>query len=68
MSYKETQYVVAGYDLSDIRKNILTEEWCEDANNEYWERNKVPGEIKLFSDPCCGKHLIFGYICSAVEQ
>lgn len=65
MSSIKTEYIVIGYDLTEDRELLYTEEWTDNEEHiETWENNQVKGEIQLFSDPCCGNHLIFGYIVS----
>lgn len=62
-------YVIVGYDLTELRDVLYTEEFAyNDENMEKWEYNQTSGNVQLFSDPCSGKHLYFGYILYANDE
>ena len=69
MSMEANYYTIAGYDLTPFRDEIYTEEWAENEENiDRWENRQRKGEIQLFSDPCSGNHLYFGYILSTNNE
>lgn len=69
MSMNRNDYVIVGYDFTSLRDVLYTEEWAEnDKNIDKWESYQSKGNIQIFSDPCSGEYLYFGYILSANDE
>lgn len=69
MSMNRYDYVIVGYDFTPLRDALYTEEWAENEENiDKWESYQSKGNIQVFSDPCSGRHLYFGYILSVNDE
>lgn len=69
MSMNRNDYVIVGYDFTKFKDIFYTEKWAEnDENIEKWECNQIEGETQVFSDPCSGNHLYFGYVVAKNDE
>jgi len=62
MSVSKNTYGIVGYDLTQYRNKICTEENCESNWYEDLIDYQRIGNIQLFDAPTDGEHLYFGYI------
>jgi len=62
MSVDKHTYGIVGYDLTDIKDNLLTEELCESEKYEKFTCFHREGRTQAFDDPMSGNYLYFGYI------
>lgn len=62
MSVNKNTYGIIGYDLTDIKDAILTEELCESKEYEDLICYHEIGKIQSFDDPMSGNYFYFGYI------
>lgn len=68
MSIKRNIYLIFGYDLSDQRDELLTEEFMDNDENERWWCNQRYGQVQMFDDPMCGRYLYYGYIAASFDE
>ena len=68
MSLIGKYYTVAGYDFTAYEDILVTEEWANNADNEKYWCDQLSGNIQLFSDDCCGNHLVWGYVISDGDE
>ena len=68
MSIKRNTYLIFGYDLSDKRDELLTEEFMDDDDNESFYCNHRCGQVQMFDDPMSGGYLYYGYIAASFDE
>lgn len=68
MSVSKNTYGIVGYDLTEYKDKIYTEENCEtDWYEELRDYQRV-GKIQIFDDPMDGYYLYFGYIFFETDE
>lgn len=67
MSMNQKYYVIAGYDLTELKTDKF-EDWRWTDEGEKWLCHQVKGRIQLFDDPMCGDYLYLGFILAAGDQ
>lgn len=67
MSMNKNYYVIAGYDLTELKTDKF-ENWRWTDDGEKWFCNQVKGRIQLFDDPMCGDYLYLGFILAAGDE
>ena len=68
MSVESNIYFVFGYDLSDKRDELITEEFMDDDDNERFYYNQRRGQVQMFTDPMSGSYLYYGYIAASFDE
>lgn len=69
MSMERTNYVIVGYDFTKFKDRLYTREWySNDDVREMREDYQRKGNVQVFSDPCSGNYLYFGYILSVDDE
>ena len=68
MSLTANYYTVAGYDFTPYEDILITEEWANDKKNEKYYCYQTSGNIQLFSDYCCGFHVVWGYVIADGDE
>jgi hypothetical protein len=67
MSVNKNYYVIAGYDLTNLKTDKF-EDWRWTDDGEKWLCYQVNGNIQLFDDPMCGDYLYLGFILAAGDE
>jgi len=67
MSIDRHHYVIAGYDLTDL-KTEKYEDWKWTDEGEQFLCNQVKDRVQLFDDPMCSSHLYLGHILAAGDE
>lgn len=67
MSISKNYYVIAGYDLTDLKTDKF-EDWRWTDEGEKWLCYQSKGNIQLFDDPMCGDYLYLGFILAAGDE
>lgn len=67
MSVCKNYYVIAGYDLTELKTDKF-EDWRWSDDGEKWLCNQVKGRIQIFDDPMCGDYLYLGFILAAGDE
>jgi hypothetical protein len=67
MSISKNYYVIAGYDLTDLKTDKF-EDWRWSDDGEKWLCYQTKGRIQLFDDPMCGDYLYLGFILAAGDE
>lgn len=62
MSVSKYTYGIVGYDLTEYKDKIFTEENCESDWYEDLRCYQRVGKIQIFDDPMSRDYLYFGYI------
>lgn len=69
MSMNAEYYTIIGYDLTNLRNRLYTNEFIENEEvRNKWECFQIKGNIQLFPDYFSDYHLYFGYIVSANDE
>ena len=68
MSVNKNTYGIVGYDLTEYKDKICTEENCESDWYEDLSCYQRVGKIQIFDDPACGDYLYFGYIFFKTDE
>lgn len=68
MSIDKHTYGIVGYDLSDRRKELITEELVESKEYEKYTCFQREGKIQAFDDPMSEDYLYFGYIFFKTDE
>lgn len=67
MSIDRSYYVIAGYDLTDLKTSKYRDwKWTDDG--EMFLCNQVKGNIQLFDDPMSGSYLYLGFVLAAGDE
>ena len=67
MSVNKSYYVIAGYDLTDI-KTYRYEDWKWTDEGETFLCNQVDGNVQLFDDPMSDGYLYLGKILASGDE
>ena len=67
MSINKNYYVIAGYDLTNLKTDKF-EDWRWTDNGEKWLCRHFKDNIQLFDDPMCGDYLYLGFILAAGDE
>jgi hypothetical protein len=67
MSIDKSYYVIAGYDLTDLKTDKY-EKWKWTDEGEKFLCNQCKGNIQLFDDPMSDSYLYFGKILAAGDE
>ena len=65
MSMEKHTYLIVGYDLSQYKDEILTEEFCQSSVYDDLTCCKCTGQVQIFDND---SHLYFGYIVGYSEE
>lgn len=67
MSIVSNYYVIAGYDLTDMKTDKFCD-WKWTDEGEKYTCNQAKGNIQLFDDPMSGCHLYLGHILASGDS
>lgn len=68
MSVEKNTYGIVGYNLTEYRDKICTEENCESDWYEDLRCYQRVGKIQIFDDPMSSEYLYFGYIFFETDE
>ena len=68
MSIDKNTYGIVGYDLTEYKDKICTEENCDSEWYEDLRNSQRVGKIQIFDDPMSGEYLYFGYIFFETDE
>lgn len=68
MSVSKNTYGIVGYDITEYKDRIYTEENCKSDWYENLSNNQRVGNIQIFDDPMDGEYLYFGYIFFRTDE
>lgn len=67
MSVSKNTYVIYGYDVSEMRDELWTDELKWSKLGEQMTCYQRPGKVQFFDDPMSGDYLYIGYIVGKIE-